>query len=68
MNLTKLFVLDLADNNLAGQIPSSIFNLTNLEFLSLSDNYFSGTVEFDKFVKLKKLTTFYLSNNQISLL
>ncbi|KAL4595647.1 hypothetical protein ACB092_12G106900 [Castanea dentata] len=67
-NLTQLTALNLGDNKFAGRIPSSIFNLTNLEFLSLSNNYFSGTAEFDKFVKLQKLTTLYLSNNQVSLL
>ncbi|KAL4595646.1 hypothetical protein ACB092_12G106800 [Castanea dentata] len=67
-NLTQLTALVLDHNKFAGQIPSSIFNLTNLEFLSLSNNYFSGIVEFDKFVKLKKLTTLDLSYNQVSFL
>ncbi|KAM3682667.1 hypothetical protein ACJW31_12G089700 [Castanea mollissima] len=67
-NLTQLTALVLDHKKFAGQIPSSIFNLTNLEFLSLSHNYFSGIVEFDKFVKLKKLTTLDLSYNQVSFL
>ncbi|KAK7839642.1 receptor like protein 27 [Quercus suber] len=67
-NLTKLTALSLGGNEFAGQIPSSIFNHTNLEFLGLSSNYFSGTVEFDKFTELKKLTTLYLSGNQLSLI
>ncbi|KAL0013125.1 hypothetical protein SO802_000194 [Lithocarpus litseifolius] len=68
MNLTKLFVLDLAGDNLAGQIPSSIFNLVNLEFLDLSSNNFTGKVEFDKFDKLNKLTSLYISNCGVSLI
>ena len=68
MNLTKLFVLDLAGNNLAGQIPSSIFNLENLEFLDLSSNNFTGKVEFDKFDKLNKLTSLFISKCGVSLI
>jgi Leucine-rich repeat (LRR) protein len=60
--------LILCRNQLTGRIPNSIFNLTNLQYLDLSMNYFSGTVEFDEFVKLKHLTMLYLSYNQFSLL
>ena len=68
MNLTKLSILDLAGNYLTGQIPNSIFNLENLEFLDLSSNDFTAKVEFDKFVKLKKLTSLYLSDCGVSLI
>ena len=68
MNLTKLSILDLAGNYLTGQIPNSIFNLENLEFLDLSTNNFTAKVEFDKFVKLKKLTSLYLSYCGVSLI
>ncbi|KAF3946138.1 hypothetical protein CMV_027561 [Castanea mollissima] len=67
MNLTKLSILELAVNDLTGQIPSSIFNLENLELLDLSMNNFTAKVEFDKFVKLKKLTSLHLSNCGVSL-
>ena len=68
MNLTKLSILDLAGNHLTGQIPNSIFNLENLEFLDLSTNNFTAKVEFDEFVKLKKLTSLYLSDCGVSLI
>ncbi|XP_059449553.1 receptor-like protein 7 [Corylus avellana] len=68
LNLTKLSVLALGDNKLQGRIPNSIFNLTNLQYLGLVMNYFSGTVEFDKFVQLKHLIVLYLPYNQLSLL
>ncbi|KAL4654911.1 hypothetical protein ACB092_01G414000 [Castanea dentata] len=68
MNLTKLSVLHLAGNRLADQIPSSIFNLENLEFLDLSLNNFTGKLEFDKFGKLKKLTSLHLSDCGVSLI
>ncbi|KAK7854309.1 receptor like protein 27 [Quercus suber] len=68
MNLTKLSILDLAENYLTGQIPNSIFYLENLEFLDLSTNNFTAKVEFDNFVKLKKLTSLYLSYCGLSLI
>ena len=68
MNLTKLSSLGLAGNHFAGQIPSSIFNLENLEVLDLSANNFAGIVEFDKFVKLRKLTSLHLSDCGVSLI
>ncbi|XP_059449524.1 receptor-like protein 7 [Corylus avellana] len=68
LNLTGLSVLSLRGNKLRGRIPNSIFNLKNLQVLDLAMNYFSGTVEFDEFVKLKHLTILYLSYNQLSLL
>ena len=68
LNLTGLSALSLRGNKLRGRIPNSIFNLKNLQVLDLAMNYFSGTVEFDEFVKLKHLTRLYLSDNQLSLL
>ncbi|KDO50445.1 hypothetical protein CISIN_1g0052672mg [Citrus sinensis] len=65
-NLTQLSSLNLADNQLIGSIPSSIFELVNLTFVSLSFNNFSGSVELYDFAKLKNLKYLILSNISLS--
>nr|QAS62421.1 LRR receptor-like serine/threonine-protein kinase [Sedum alfredii] len=40
--LTNLQVLNLSDNALAGNLPSTLSSLTNLTVISLKNNYFSG--------------------------
>ncbi|XP_050262671.1 receptor-like protein 7 [Quercus robur] len=67
-NLTQLADLQLGSNGLHGAIPSWISRLMNLETLYLDSNYFGGIVEFDLFLKLRNLSYFKLSSNQISLL
>ena len=42
-DLSSLTTLDLASNQIHGQIPSGLSNMTSLRFLDLSDNYFVGS-------------------------
>ncbi|XP_044488833.1 probable LRR receptor-like serine/threonine-protein kinase IRK [Mangifera indica] len=63
--LTQLLILDLADNNLYGPIPSSISSLSNLQTLTLRSNSFSGSVP-DSITKLKTLDALDLSHNSLS--
>ncbi|KAF5449447.1 hypothetical protein F2P56_029890 [Juglans regia] len=67
-NLTNLIELELLFNSLHGSIPQSISRLVNLEALSLDDNHLSGMVEFELFLRLRKLEALQLSRNNISLL
>ncbi|KAF5464975.1 hypothetical protein F2P56_015010 [Juglans regia] len=67
-NLTNLIVLDLQSNRLHGSIPQSISRLVNLETLYLNDNDLSGKVEFEFFLRLRKLDGLQLSGNDISLI
>lgn len=43
-NLKYLFELDLSNNKLSGEFPSSVLKATNLTFLDLRFNSFSGSV------------------------
>ncbi|XP_060216878.1 receptor like protein 22-like [Lycium barbarum] len=56
---------NLGDNNLDGPLPDFFFQLHNLSHLSLSFNNFTGTVQLDKFTKLKKLANLDLSHNRL---
>ncbi|KAK7842000.1 receptor-like protein 7, partial [Quercus suber] len=67
-NLTQLIELHLSHNKLQGQIPISIFELKKLESLNLYSNNLTGTVSLHMFMKLKYLTSFFLSLNNISFL
>lgn len=53
----KVVALDLADNNLKGNLPLTVGNLRNLEYLDLSDNELTGRMprELRKFDNLKYL-------------
>ena len=64
-NLTRLFTLDLANNQLSGSIPTQLGSLTNLQRLDLSGNQLTGTIP-TQLGSLTALRTLRLNNNQLS--
>ncbi|KAJ6881358.1 receptor-like protein Cf-9 [Populus alba x Populus x berolinensis] len=63
-NFSRLFQLDLSNNNFSSQIPSSFGNLVHLYYLNLGSNNFSGQIP-DSFANLTLLIVLDLSNNQL---
>jgi hypothetical protein len=61
----KVIGLNLADNNLKGQLPSSIGNLQYLETLSLFNNQIEGTLP-DSVYEISTLKVLLLNNNKFS--
>ncbi|KAL5567831.1 hypothetical protein UlMin_024406 [Ulmus minor] len=41
---TRLFALDLSNNNLSGELPNCWMQFDNLDFLNLANNHFSGNL------------------------
>ncbi|KAL2330841.1 hypothetical protein Fmac_018422 [Flemingia macrophylla] len=63
--LTRLTVLNLADNALTGKIPPSITHLSSLKHLDLSNNRLSGDIP-ENFGSLAMLSRALLSRNQLT--
>ncbi|CAJ1948534.1 unnamed protein product [Sphenostylis stenocarpa] len=63
---SKLNTLDLSSNNLSGSFPTSIYQLSALSILQLSSNKFNGTMDLNKLLVLRNLTTLDLSYNNFS--
>ncbi|CAK9149607.1 unnamed protein product, partial [Ilex paraguariensis] len=63
--LSRLSVLDLSQNSLAGSIPSSFAFLGNLTLLDMSSNFLSGTIP-PTIGTLSKLQFLNLSVNNLS--
>ncbi|XP_061368234.1 receptor-like protein 7 [Gastrolobium bilobum] len=61
-----LDTLDLSSNNLSGPFPASIFQLSTLSILQLSSNKFNGSLELNKLLELRNLSTLDLSYNKLS--
>lgn len=62
--MTSLYALDLQDNLLAGNIPSSLFHsLQLLKYISLSGNAFEGSFSFAALNNKSKLEAFELTDN-----
>ncbi|WP_244307341.1 leucine-rich repeat domain-containing protein [Flavobacterium fluviatile] len=61
----KVVGLNLAGNNLKGQLPSSIGNLQNLETLSLFNNQLEGVLP-DSVYDISTLKILLLNNNKLS--
>ncbi|KAF2318897.1 hypothetical protein GH714_011524 [Hevea brasiliensis] len=64
-NYNLLHSLYLHENNLIGQIPSSLGSLKQLDSLHLSYNNFNGEIP-SSFENLKQLGDMYLINNNLS--
>lgn len=60
----KVSSLRLMNNNLAGNIPSSLFKLSGLEEIQLSSNQLVGVIPLE-LLKLSKLQTLNLENNNL---
>ncbi|KAJ6794717.1 receptor-like protein kinase 5 [Iris pallida] len=65
-NLNSLTLLDLSDNNIPGQFPTSLYNCTNLSRLDLSQNYFVGQLPLDIDNMSSQLTYLALSANNFT--
>ncbi|KAJ4822883.1 hypothetical protein Tsubulata_023551 [Turnera subulata] len=65
---SEMDLLDLGGNEITGQVPESVFHLENLIYLDLSSNNLTGTVELERFSKLKKLRALSLSDNSLSVI
>ncbi|XP_065621703.1 MDIS1-interacting receptor like kinase 2-like isoform X1 [Quercus suber] len=63
-NMKSLTDLNLSNNNILGEIPSTIRHFTNLSYLSLSWNHISGSIPIE-IGKMESLTYLNLSNNNI---
>ncbi|GMP88175.1 hypothetical protein CsSME_00040251 [Camellia sinensis var. sinensis] len=63
--LSRLTVLNVADNNITGTIPRSITNLSSLMHLDLRNNQLSGTIP-RNFGKLRMLSRALLSRNRLT--
>ncbi|PPR83133.1 hypothetical protein GOBAR_AA37580 [Gossypium barbadense] len=59
-------VVDLADNDIHGEIPSSFCGLSKLTQLDLSSNNLSGVIRSDILSQLESLETLHLSTNNFS--
>ncbi|KAI5593606.1 hypothetical protein BDE02_03G024900 [Populus trichocarpa] len=64
--LTTLWFLKLSNNNLGGQLPTSVLNSSSLAFLYLSGNNFWGQILDFPLYGWKMWTVLDLSNNQLS--
>ena len=63
--LPNLEVLKLLNNNLFGEIPSSMGNCSNLEVLKLNNNRLSGQIP-QQLSELRRLRIFTIANNLLS--
>ena len=61
----QIISLDLANNNLTGELPGVLGNLSDLKTLNLSDNQLHGPIP-SELGNLTNLTDLYLSRNALS--
>uniref|UniRef100_A0A0D9YMK0 Leucine-rich repeat-containing N-terminal plant-type domain-containing protein n=1 Tax=Oryza glumipatula TaxID=40148 RepID=A0A0D9YMK0_9ORYZ len=65
-NCSRLRVLNAGHNSLRGILPDELFNATSLECLSFPNNNLQGTLEGENVIKLGKLATLDLRENNFS--
>nr|GME08851.1 receptor-like protein 12 [Ipomoea batatas] len=66
VSASQMDTLDLSSNRLNGSIPGYFFEFPKLNVLLLSSNSFNGRIQFESLQKLKNLTRFELSHNNLS--
>ncbi|KAH6785623.1 hypothetical protein C2S51_038078 [Perilla frutescens var. frutescens] len=64
---SKLRYLDLGNNKLTGEVPSSLGNLSKLEYLRFTFNSLEGLVSEAHFLKLHRLKWLHLSFNSLTI-
>ena len=64
-NLGQLSTLDLAFNDLTGNIPSQLGNLSDLLLLDVTENMLDGTIP-SQLGNLPRLSRLFLRNNQLT--
>ncbi|KAL2248984.1 probable LRR receptor-like serine/threonine-protein kinase IRK [Sesamum indicum] len=62
---TKLLILDISQNKLSGEIPSTVGDLGSLQLLNMSRNSFVGTIP-ARIGQLKSLSILDFSENQLN--
>ncbi|XP_075481247.1 receptor-like protein EIX2 [Primulina tabacum] len=60
-----LLMLDLADNQLSGNLPNCLMNCTNIEFINLANNLLFGEIP-KSLGYLYHLSSLYLRNNNVT--
>ncbi|KDP38960.1 hypothetical protein JCGZ_00717 [Jatropha curcas] len=63
--LESIYMLDMSENNLSGEIPNSIGDCLSLEYLHMKGNFFSGILP-SAFASLKGLLYLDMSRNNLS--
>ncbi|CAI0397999.1 unnamed protein product [Linum tenue] len=65
-NLETLKFLDLNNNNISGEIPTSLSTMSSLQILVLRNNYLEGSIPLQAFSNLTSLRILDLSGNRVS--
>jgi hypothetical protein len=53
--MNSLHFLDLATNQLSGELPEYIFELNNLQFMNLADNAFTGLIFYSYYLNFLRV-------------
>ncbi|KAK7286921.1 hypothetical protein RJT34_22283 [Clitoria ternatea] len=63
---STITTLDISRNSISGPFPISIFQFKALSSVILTSNKINGSVELNRFLELKNLTTLHLSYNKLT--